>query len=440
MSRNLAGNDSQCGPHHDQLSVLGEELLVQVFEALGSISTSDLCNVSRLNKMYHRLADLVLYRRIQFNTPEFHLVFSESLDRRPRRGSAIQAITLTYPSSELSRLILQQAPGYGSHHAPSRIDTLSLSLSTMSNLATLDVSVPDTLLHGIGTLFNGPFDLACLKSCTLFYQCKDDQYWDLHENIHIFAHPVLESLVIKRAKLDIRGFDSIERPHQTALKKLHLIECDINDDALSDILEFPDGLVEFAMTQTPEPHPELEESSDNIGDYITALKSQGHSLETITIDFQALTGLKSLRMRDFETLKRLCINWDYQLFGKSSTKPRMHSVGLPPNMETLEFFNELGTDSGVTELLVSAIESRDVLSRRWQMMVVVANDDGEVPRDIVEACKLKGLQLDIIGHFDSDAETEPECESGMDRNEAKNGVDMVSEESRFDLIHRESPK
>jgi hypothetical protein len=395
------------GPNRDQFSVLGDKLLLKVFEAIGRISMSDLCNVSRLNKKYHLLADWVLYKKIQYNTPKFHLIFSKSLNRQPRRGSAIQDITLTYPSSDLSRLILQ-APAHGSHHVHSRVDILWRSISSMSNLETLDISVPDTLLHGIGTLFNGPFDLACLKSCTLFYQCKDDQYWDLQENIHIFAHPVLESLVVKRAKLDIRGFDLIEQPHQTALKKLHLIDCDINDDALSDILEFPKGLKEFVMTQTPEPHPELEESSDNIGDYITALKSQGHSLETVTINFPTLSGHKSLRMRDFKTLKKLGINWDYQLFGSSSTKPRMHSVGLPPEMETLEFFNELGTDDGVTEMLVSAIESRDILCRTWQTMIVVANADGEVPRDIAKACKLKGLQLDIIGHFDSDAETEPD--------------------------------
>jgi len=381
---------------------------------------SDLCNVSRLNKKYHRYADSVLYKKIRFNTPEFHLIFSESLSRRPRRGSAIQDITLTYPSSELSRL-LEKAPIYNSHHAPSQVDGLSRTISTMSNLETLDISVPDVLLHGIGTLFNGPFDLACLKSCTLFYQCKDDAYWDLQENIHIFAHPVLENLVIKRAKLDIRGFDSIEQPHQTPLKKLHLINCDINDDALSDILEFPKGLTEFVMTQTSEPSPELQESSDNIGDYIMALKSQAGSLETIVIDFPTLAGHKSLRMRDFEALKKLSLSWDYQLFGSSSKKARMHSVGLPPEMETLEFFNELGTDDGVTDLLVSAIESRDIPSRKWQTMIVVANEDGKVPQDIAEACKLKGLQLDIIGHFDSDAEIEP----NIDGDEAKSTTDTT---------------
>ncbi|KAG7151543.1 hypothetical protein HYQ46_012666 [Verticillium longisporum] len=62
----------------------------------------------------------------------------------------------------------------------------------MSNLETLDISVPVSLLHGIGQLFNGPFDLACLKSASLFYQCPEDGYWDLRENIHIFAHPTLD--------------------------------------------------------------------------------------------------------------------------------------------------------------------------------------------------------------------------------------------------------
>ncbi|KAK7214498.1 hypothetical protein V2G26_002501 [Clonostachys chloroleuca] len=201
----------------------------------------------------------------------------------------------------------------------------------MSNLETLDVAVPDTLLHGMGMLFNGPFDLACLKSCTLFYQTENDQYWDLYENIHIFAHPTLETLVIKRAKLDYRGFDLIEQPHETALSKLHLIECDINDDALSDLLMFPKALKEFVMTQNEEPSPELEESSDSIRDYMIAVKSACHSLETVTIDFPTLMTHRALALREFDHLKTLRINWDHQLFGKTSKKPRLHSAGLPPS-------------------------------------------------------------------------------------------------------------
>jgi len=273
----------------------------------------------------------------------------------------------------------------------------------MSNLEKLDISVPDVLLQGIGALFNGPFDLACLKSCSLFYQCANDEYWDLRENIHIFAHPTLETLVIRRAKLDDQGFNLLERPHSTALKTLHLIECDINDDGLSDVLEFPEALEEFVMTQTDDPIPELEETSDNFADYIIALKSQAHSLKSFTIDSPTLSCRKPLRMREFGELKTLRMNWDYQLFGKSAKKPRLHSVGLPPQLELLEFFNELGTDDEVTDLLLYTIQSRQVIARTWKTLVVVEGDHG-VSREIKGACKEQELQLDIIGAFDTDSE------------------------------------
>jgi hypothetical protein len=390
-------------PERAKFATLPDELLLQIFESVGRNSTRDLCSVSRLNKKCHELADSILYKSIRFESPEHHLIFSESLGRRIRRGSAIQDIILEYPSSELSHLVLD-APVHGSHYLPSRSDSLSRTISTMSNLETLEISVPVQLLHGIGTLFNGPFDLACLKSCTLFYQCPNDEYWDLRENIHIFAHPTLETLFIRRAKLDHRGFDFIERPHETALKKLHLIECDINDDALSDVLEFPEGLTEFVMTQTEEPVPDLEESSDNIGDYMGALKSAAGSLETVTIDFPTLTGFKALRIRDFVALKTLRINWDYQLLGKSSKKPRLHSVGLPPALETLEFFNELGTDDEVTELLEYTLRNKDIIASKLETMIVIEGDEGGVPKEIIEACKSAGLKLEIIGCLDEDSE------------------------------------
>jgi hypothetical protein len=404
MALGAANNedDSKRSPG-DRLAVLPDELLLQIFEALGRSSRKSLCNVSRLNKKYHRLSDAVLYKSILFETPEFHLTFSESLSRRPRRGSAIYEVKLSYPSSQLSHLALD-APVHNSYLDPQRVDGLSRTLSIMSNLEKLDISVPDVLLHGIGTLFNGPFDLACLKTCSLFYQCANDAYWDLRENIHIFAHPTLETLIIRRAKLDERGFDFIERPHVTALKSLHLVECDINDDALADILEFPEALEEFVMTQTEEPEPELEESSDSLSDYIIALKSQAEFLKSITIDSPTLHNRKTLRLREFEALETLRLNWDHQLFAKSSKKPRLHSVGFPPEMETLEFFNELGTDSEVTDLFVVAIESKDIIATNWKTLVVVEGDDG-VPKAIKDACRMVGLQLDVIGAMDTDTGT-----------------------------------
>ncbi|KZM28124.1 uncharacterized protein EKO05_0006782 [Ascochyta rabiei] len=379
----------------DLLDVLPDELLLQLFETLGRMSKRDLCNVSRLNKRYHRLGDAVLYKSVLFETPELHLTFSESLGRRPRRGSAIYEVKLAYPSSELAQLALD-AP-FRNHYDPSH------SLSRMSNLMKLDISLPDKLLHGIGCLFNGPFDLACLKTCTLFYQCADDQYWDLRENIHIFAHPELESLTIRRAKLDDRGFDSLERPHETALKKLRLIECDISDDTLSDVLEFPIGLEEFVMTQLEEPEPELEESSDSFSDYIIALSSQAHSLKSITIDFPTLGCRKTLRLREFEALKELRMNWDYQLFGKSSKKPRLHSVGLPPELEVLEFFNELGRDEEVTDLLLSMLQNKAVVARTLKKIIVVEGND-KVLKEVKSACKDQNLELDIIGELDVESD------------------------------------
>jgi hypothetical protein len=386
----------------DRLASLPDELILQIFETLGRTSRKSLCTVSRLNRKYHKLSDAVLYKSILFETPELHLTFSESLSRRPRRGSAIHEIKLSYPSSELSHLALD-APVHNSYMDPQRVDGLSRTLSIMSNLEKLDISVPDVLLHGIGTLFNGPFDLACLKTCSLFYQCANDAYWDLRENIHIFAHPTLETLIIKRAKLDERGFDFIERPHVTALKRLHLVECDINDDALSDVLEFPEALYEFVMTQSEEPEPELEESSDSLSDYMIALKSQAEFITSITFDFPTLHNRKTLRLRDFVALKTLRLNWDHQLFAKSSKKPRLHSVAFPPEMETLEFFNELGTDAEVTDLFVVAIESKAIIAKNWTTLVVVEGDD-RVPREVRNACRYADLHLDIIGEIDTSTE------------------------------------
>ncbi|KAF7562020.1 hypothetical protein G7046_g2138 [Stylonectria norvegica] len=388
----------------DRFSQFPDVVLVRIFEAVGMLSKRDLCHVSRLNKRYHVLADAVLYKTVHFLTPELHLIFSESLTRRPRRGSAIHEVKLAYPASKLSGLAMK-APhnGPSNQDTPWPFDSLSRTISTMSNLETLDVAVPASLLHGIGKLFESPFDLACLKSCTLFYHTEDDEYWDLKENIHIFAHPTLETLVIRRAKLDYRGFDLIQHPHETALNKLHMIECDINDDALSDILVFPHALKEFVMTQTDKPFPDLEESSDSMRDYIMALKSASHSLETVTIDFPLLQTSRPLALRDFTALKTLRINWDHQLFGKTSNKPRLFSVGLPPQLETLEFFNKLGTDEEVTDLFVTAIKTLHLTCRRFiRLIVSEAEGEGRIPTEIEEVCKWQGqLELAIIGRMDT---------------------------------------
>jgi hypothetical protein len=134
---------------------LPDELLVQIFRLLPSLR--DLYALCLVSRRINSVADPVLYKSILFDQPKHHLTFSESLVARPRRGSVIQNVRLDYPSSELSD-IMNLNSGY-------RIDGFSHAISTMSNLENLIVSVPESLCHGIGTLFNGPFDLACLKSC-----------------------------------------------------------------------------------------------------------------------------------------------------------------------------------------------------------------------------------------------------------------------------------
>ncbi len=217
---------------------------------------------------------------------------------------------------------------------------------------------------------------------SLFYQAEDNGYWDLQENIHIFGHPTLESLTIRRAKLDERGFESLEKPWETALKELHLIECDINDDALADLLVMPEALKEITITQLEIPEPPLEESPEFMEDYILSLRSAQHSLETISIDFATLSGKNPLKLRDFDQVKSLQLR-DYQLFGLKT--PRLHSVGLPPNLEYLEFFNEVGKDEEVAELLSYTIENKDIFARKWNKMVVAGGEVG-IPSNILEAC------------------------------------------------------
>ena len=58
----------------DRLDRLPDEILLQLFEALGRISKHDLCSVSRLNKRYHRLSDAVLYKSALFETPDLHQI------------------------------------------------------------------------------------------------------------------------------------------------------------------------------------------------------------------------------------------------------------------------------------------------------------------------------------------------------------------------------
>lgn len=408
-SQSQSQSQSHSQSQADRLARLPDKLLLLIFDMLAHDSRHDICNVSILSRKYHTLADRILYRSILFESPEHHLIFSESLDRRPRRGSMIENIKLEYPSSELSHLILDSALDQQSARSSTfrkGVDGLSRALASMSNLETLDIAVPVKLLHGIGALFNGPFDLAGLKTCSLFYQCPDDAYWDLRENIHIFTHPTLETLTIRRAKLDERGFDFMERPHSTALKSLRLLECDINDDSLADIMEFPEGLREFYLYHTAEPTPDLEEGSDEICEHIMALKDQAETLESITIDHPTLGGRRVLRLRDFQSVKYLRLNRDTQLFGKTGRKPRLHSAGLPPRLEVLEFTEPLGGDDTVTELFAMMLQNIEFMARELRTLIVVEGPDG-VPEQILEACKDKKFELDIRPQEDGEANGHP---------------------------------
>src|SRR5205814_1932737 len=123
------------------------------------------------------------------------------------------------------------------------------------------------------------------------------------------------NLTIRRARLDKRGFDSLEQPENTPLKKLHIIECDVNDDGLSDLLLIPEALQEISITQVQFPSPPLKESPDDIEDYILAMQAAEHSLITMSIDFASLSSENPLKLRRFESIKFLELR-DYQLFGQ----------------------------------------------------------------------------------------------------------------------------
>lgn len=236
---------------------------------------------------------------------------------------------------------------------------------------------------------NSNFVLTVLGS--LYYQREDNGYWDLQENIHIFSHPTLESLTIRKAKLDRRGFVGVEQPSETSLTTLHLIECDINDEALSELLLFPDALKHITMTHLGEPNPPLEESSDDTEDYVLALRSADHSLESISIDFPSLVSENPLKLRAFEQLKSLEIRHT-QLFGQS----RLHSVGFPPFLEKLKFFDRVDENEELLELLCYTLEQKEIVARKMTEMTIAKGGEGEdgISPKLLEACKdLKDFKI-----------------------------------------------
>ena len=148
---------------------------------------------------------------------------------------------------------------------------------------------------------------------------------------------------------------------------------------------------EITITQIAVPDPELKESPSDVSDFIFALGSAQHSLSKISINFPGLKSKSALRLRDFDAVTHLEIR-DYQLLGRSAGKPRLHSVGLPPNMKTLTFPSAVCADEEILELLSYMIENKGVLARNWEEFVVEGGEEG-LPEAIRTACKGSGLKV-----------------------------------------------
>ena len=134
------------------------------------------------------------------------------------------------------------------------------------------------------------------------------------------------------------------------------------------------------MKQLDNPKPPLEETPEDIEEYIFALHSAIHSLESISIDFPTLRCKNPLKLRDFEAVTSLELR-DYQLFGTSG----LSSVAFPPNLETLTFLNEVGDDEALTELLCYTLEKKDIFARNLRRLVVPEGTK-PLPQKLVEVC------------------------------------------------------
>src|SRR5258706_15174118 len=112
------------------------------------------------------------------------------------------------------------------------------------------------------------------------------------------------------------------------------------------------------------------------------MRPNEHSLEAISIDFATLGAENPLRLRAFQSVKLLEIR-PYQLFGQSLENPRLHSVGLPPNLETLKFLSPVSEDEEIVDLLSYTLESKAVLARKLEQIGLVEEDRG-LPSKLVE--------------------------------------------------------
>ncbi len=77
---------------------------------------------------------------------------------------------------------------------------------------------------------------------------------------------------------------------------------------------------------------------------------------------------------------------------------------MPPELETLEFFNQLGTDEEVTDLFVAMLQNLSVMARKLTHLIVMESEEDTkpVPKEVEDACKTQPqLRLDIIGRMDT---------------------------------------
>jgi hypothetical protein len=183
-----------------------------------------------------------------------------------------------------------------------------------------------------------------------------------------------------------------------------LIECDINDDGLTELLLFPEALKEISMTQLEDPSPPLEETPEDLNDFILAFQSAMHSLETISIDFPTIKAKDPLKLREFEAVTSLELR-DYQLFGASG----LSSVAFPPNLETLTFLNDVGVDEDLTELLCYTIEKKDIFARNLKQLVVPEGKK-PLPKRLVEACTAPLVLCTTAAELEDEGQEEEELE------------------------------
>lgn len=146
------------------------------------------------------------------------------------------------------------------------------------------------------------------------------------------------------------------------------------------------------MTQTREPSPPLEETGEDVEDYVLTLSSQAHALESVVIDFATLGAESAMRLREFQQLTSLRLR-DFQLFGQPEGKPRMHSVGLPPNLEVLEYLDPVVDDEEILELMCYMIENKSIMARKWTKLIVPGGESG-LPEKLREACAAAELQVE----------------------------------------------